>query len=176
MKVKDQHDRSRCKRSRETGSLCTGRSQNPRIVNQRTVEAQKALTIIRARNIPVRMRVAAINAVRGLVKPCGHRVPACSTGCFAQRSLAALPLNAADEALDRGVNLCDDLQCIARVSGRFSLTEHRSLRSPAAVSNLGRITRSDTYKTCKTGFDGFVQKSRSRQSAHGIADQSDDLG
>lgn len=62
-----------------------------RPISHRSVEAQHALTIIRARDILVRMRVAAINAVRGLVKPCGHRLPACSTGCFAQRSLAALP-------------------------------------------------------------------------------------
>ena len=60
-----------------------------RPISHRSVEAQQALTIIRARDILVRMRVTAINAVRGLVKPCGHRLPACSTGCFAQRSLAA---------------------------------------------------------------------------------------
>lgn len=62
-----------------------------RPITHRSVEAQHELTVVRARDVLVRMRVAAINAVRGLVKPCGHRLPACSTGCFARRSLAVLP-------------------------------------------------------------------------------------
>lgn len=55
------------------------------------MEAQRALTIVRARDVLVRMRVSAINAVRGLVKPCGFRLPACSIRCFATRSLELLP-------------------------------------------------------------------------------------
>ena len=40
----------------------------------------------------VRLRTAAINAVRGLTKACGHRMPTTSTTpCFAQRSMAAMP-------------------------------------------------------------------------------------
>ena len=62
-----------------------------RPITHRSIETQQALTLIRARDVLVRMRVAAVNAVRGLVKPCGHRLPACSTRCFAQRALAALP-------------------------------------------------------------------------------------
>jgi len=33
----------------------------------------------------------AVNAVRGLVKPCGHRLPICSTESFAGRCRADLP-------------------------------------------------------------------------------------
>lgn len=32
-----------------------------------------------------------MNAVRGLTKSCGHRMPASTTTCFAQRGLAMLP-------------------------------------------------------------------------------------
>ena len=32
-----------------------------------------------------------MNAVRGLAKPCGYRLPASSTLCFAKRCMAALP-------------------------------------------------------------------------------------
>ncbi len=57
----------------------------------RTVEQQQALTLIRARNVLVGLRTAAVNAVRGLTKACGHRMPASTTRCFAKRSLAAMP-------------------------------------------------------------------------------------
>jgi transposase len=62
-----------------------------RPIAHRTVEQQQALTLIRARALMVRLRTAAINAVRGLTKACGHRMPASATPCFAQRSMAAMP-------------------------------------------------------------------------------------
>src|SRR5271154_4791131 len=62
-----------------------------RPISHRTVEQQEALTLIRARDLLVRLRTADINAVRGLTKACGHRMPASSTTCFAQRGHAALP-------------------------------------------------------------------------------------
>ena len=37
---------------------------------------QEALTLIRARNLVVRLRTGAVNAVRGLAKSCGYRLPA----------------------------------------------------------------------------------------------------
>jgi transposase len=62
-----------------------------RTISHRSVEQQEALTLIRARELLVRLRTAAINAVRGLTKACGYRMPASSTKCFAQRGQAALP-------------------------------------------------------------------------------------
>ena len=62
-----------------------------RPIAHRTVEQQQALTLIRARALMVRLRTAAINAVRGLTKACGHRMPASATPCFAQPSMAAMP-------------------------------------------------------------------------------------
>ncbi len=62
-----------------------------RPISHRTVEQQEALTLIRARDLMVRLRTAAVNAVRGLTKSCGHRMPASSTKCFAKRSLEAMP-------------------------------------------------------------------------------------
>jgi Transposase len=56
-----------------------------------TVAQQEALTLIRARALLVRLRTAAVNAVRGLTKSCGYRMPASATTCFAQRSLAVMP-------------------------------------------------------------------------------------
>ena len=62
-----------------------------RPISHRTVQQQEALTLIRARELLVRLRTAAVNAVRGLTKACGHRMPASSTACFAQRGQAAMP-------------------------------------------------------------------------------------
>jgi transposase len=62
-----------------------------RPISHRTVFQQEALTLIRARNLVVRLRTAAVNAVRGLAKPCGYRFPASLTLCFAKRCMAALP-------------------------------------------------------------------------------------
>jgi transposase len=62
-----------------------------RPIAHRTVEQQEALTLIRARNLIVRLRTAAVNGVRGLTKSCGHRMPASTTGTFAKRSLAVMP-------------------------------------------------------------------------------------
>src|SRR5882672_3954753 len=62
-----------------------------RPIAHRTVEQQEALTLIRARDLLVRLRTAAVNAVRGLTKSCGYRMPASSTRCFAKRSLAVMP-------------------------------------------------------------------------------------
>ena len=60
-----------------------------RPISHRTVAQQ--VTLIRARNLIVRLRTAAVNSVRGLAKPCGYRLPASSTLCFAKRCMAVLP-------------------------------------------------------------------------------------
>src|SRR6202035_3219613 len=65
---------------RPIGPLRTGRYGN-----------RKPLPLIRARDLIVLARTAAVNAVRGLTKSCGHRMPASSTRCFAKRSLAVMP-------------------------------------------------------------------------------------
>ena len=62
-----------------------------RPIAHRTVEQQEALTLIRARNLLVRLRTAAVNAVRGLTKSCGYRMPASTTETFAKRGSAVMP-------------------------------------------------------------------------------------
>ena len=47
-----------------------------RLITHRTVEQPQALTMIRARDVLVRLRTSVVNATRGLAKPCGHRLPA----------------------------------------------------------------------------------------------------
>jgi transposase len=67
---------------------------DPRIlrpITHRTVEQQQALTMIRARDVLVRLRTSVVNATRGLAKPCGHRLPASSTRSFPARCAGLLP-------------------------------------------------------------------------------------
>jgi transposase len=61
-----------------------------RPIAHRTVAQQETLTLIRARDVLVRLRTGAVNSVRGLAKPCGYRLPASSTLTFAKRCLAVL--------------------------------------------------------------------------------------
>jgi transposase len=62
-----------------------------RPITHRSVALQEALTLIRARDVLVRIRTALVNAARGLAKPCGFRLPKCSTKTFHKRCLALLP-------------------------------------------------------------------------------------
>jgi transposase len=93
-----------------------------RPIAHRTVEQQQALTLIRARALMVRLRTAAINAVRGLTKACGHRMPASATPCFAQRSMAAMPPGL-------GQALGPVLQQIAEMTLKIKQYDARSSRS-----------------------------------------------
>ena len=47
-----------------------------RPIAHKTVAQQETLTLIRARDVLVRLRTSAVNSVRGLAKPCGYRLPA----------------------------------------------------------------------------------------------------
>ena len=66
-----------------------------RPIAYRTIAQQEALRLIRAPALQVRLRATELNAVRGRTKSCGYRMPAFATTCFAQRSLAVMPLGLA---------------------------------------------------------------------------------
>src|ERR1700683_5837367 len=56
-----------------------------RPIHHRTVAQQESLTVIRARDVLVRLRTSLVNAARGLAKPCGFRLPPCCTKSFHKR-------------------------------------------------------------------------------------------
>lgn len=60
-------------------------------IQHRSVERQRDLNLIRARDTLVRARTMLINAVRGLVKSAGGRLPKCSTDSFAVQVVSSLP-------------------------------------------------------------------------------------
>jgi transposase len=62
-----------------------------RPISHRSVAMQESLTVIRARDVLVRVRTELINAIRGLVKPCGCRLPKSATSCFHERCRPFVP-------------------------------------------------------------------------------------
>jgi transposase len=62
-----------------------------RPICHRSVAMQESLTLVRARDVLVRTRTGLINAIRGLAKPCGYRLPKSATSCFSGRCLPFVP-------------------------------------------------------------------------------------
>jgi transposase len=60
-------------------------------IHVRSAQTQHDLTLIRAREVAVQTRTKIVNAVRGMVKSTGHRLPASPTLTFAQKATDACP-------------------------------------------------------------------------------------
>jgi transposase len=60
-------------------------------VQHRSAEAQADLAVIRSRDALVTARTQLINAVRGMVKTMGGRLPKSTTGAFAHKASGAIP-------------------------------------------------------------------------------------
>jgi transposase len=115
-------------------------------ITHRSLEMQRSLNVIRARDVLVRMRTMAVNAARGLVKPCGYRLPICSTESFAGRCRKDLPpelLEMAEPLLKQielataQIALCDKrIQELADESYR----ETKALRKIPGVGALTALT------------------------------------
>jgi transposase len=114
-----------------------------RPIAHRTVEQQEALTLIRARDLLVRLRTAAVNAVRGLMKPCGYRLPASSTRCFAKRSLAVMPpglAQALGPVLQQIAELSTKIKQYDRQIRQLSQTTYPETQALLKVHGVGHIT------------------------------------
>jgi transposase len=114
-----------------------------RPISHRTVEQQEALTLIRARELLVRLRTAAVNAVRGLTKACGHRMPASSTKCFAQRGQAAMPPGlklALGPILAQIAETTLKIKQYDREIQRMTQTEYAETQPMMTIHGVGHIT------------------------------------
>jgi transposase len=113
-----------------------------RPIAHRTVAQQEAQTLIRARNLIVRLRTAAVNAVRGLARPCGYRLPATSTLCFA-RSLAVLPrglVQALGPVLEQVAEMTKKIKHYDRLIKRLTETEYPETQALIQVYGVGQLT------------------------------------
>ena len=114
-----------------------------RPIAHRTVEQQQALTLIRARDLIVRLRTAAVNAVRGLTKACGHRMPASTTSCFARRSLALMPpglAQALGPVLEQIAEMTLKIKQYDRKIQELGQTEYPETQALLKVHGVGPIT------------------------------------
>ncbi len=99
--------------------------------------------LIRARNLIVRLRTAAVNAVRGLAKPCGYRLPSSSTLCFAKRCLAALPpglARALAPVLHQIADMTAKIKEYDRAIKQLTETEYRETQALLKVYGVGHLT------------------------------------
>ncbi len=114
-----------------------------RPITHRTVRQQEALTLIRARDLIVRLRTAAVNAVRGLTKSCGYRMPASSTECFAKRSWAAMPpglAQALGPVLEQIADMTIKIKHYDRKIQQLAQTEYPETGALLQVFGVGHIT------------------------------------
>jgi transposase len=114
-----------------------------RPISHRTVAQQETLTLIRARNLIVRLRTAAVNSVRGLAKPCGYRLPASSTLCFAKRCMAVLPpglAQALGPVLEQIAAMTVKIQQYDRTIKRLTETVYPETQALLQVYGVGQLT------------------------------------
>jgi transposase len=114
-----------------------------RPIAHRTVQQQEALTLIRARNLIVRLRTAAVNAVRGLTKSCGPGMPVSSTRCFAKRSLAVMPPGLAQAlapVLEQIAEMTIKIKQYDRRIQQLTQTEYPETQALLKVYAVGHIT------------------------------------
>ncbi len=114
-----------------------------RPIVHRTVAQQEALTLIRARALLVRLRTAAVNAVRGLTKSCGYRMPASATTCFAQRSLAVMPpglAQALGPVLQQIADMTLKIKQYDRQIQQLGQTEYPETQALLKVHGVGHLT------------------------------------
>jgi transposase len=132
-----------------------------RPIAHRTVQQQESLTLIRARDLMVRLCTATVNAVRGLTKSCGYRMPAFSTRCFAKRSLAVMPPGLAlalGPVLEQIAEMTIKIEQYDRQIQQLAQTEYPETQALLKVHGVGHIT-AVTY-VLTLGSEERFQRSR----------------
>jgi transposase len=114
-----------------------------RPISHRTVAQQETLTLIRARDVLVRLRTGAVNSVRGLAKPCGHRLPASSTLTFAKRCVSVLPpglARALGPLLHQIADMTVKIKEYDRAIKQLTETEYPETQALIKVYGVGHLT------------------------------------
>jgi transposase len=117
-----------------------------RPISHRTVAQQETLTLIRARDVLVRLRTSAVNSLRGLAKPCGHRLPASSSLTFAKRCLAVLPpghAQALGPLLQQIADMTVKIKQYDREIQKLTETSYPETQALIKVYGVGHLTGTD---------------------------------
>jgi transposase len=112
-------------------------------IQQRSEKTQVDLALVRARDVAVQSRTQIVNAVRGMVKSTGHRLPKSSTLTFARKAKdacpealkpALLPLLRVIEELTREIELYEKLVV------KKAETEYPETKAIRTIHGVGPLT------------------------------------
>lgn len=115
-------------------------------IQPRSEQTQNALALVRAREVAVQTRTKIINAVRGIVKSTGYRLPGSATLTFARKAKqlcpealepALLPLLRVIEELSREIQLYDKL--VAK-KAEADYPETKAIQTIHGVGSLTALT------------------------------------
>jgi len=112
-------------------------------IRHRSQKSQHDLALIRARECAVQARTKLVNAMRGIVKSSGYRLPSCSTGVFAGKvkeqcpeslKMALLPLARMVDGLTKEIRLYDRM---VRTKARQEYPETKVIQT---IYGVGPVT------------------------------------
>jgi transposase len=112
-------------------------------IQQRSEKTQVDLALVRARDVAVQSRTQIVNAVRGMVKSTGHRLPKSSTLTFARKAKEACPeaLKAALLPLLRVIEeLTREIELYEKLVAKKAETEYPETRAICTIHGVGPLT------------------------------------
>jgi transposase len=114
-----------------------------RPISHRSVAMQQDLTVVRARDVLVRVRTAMINSVRGLVKPCGFRLPKSASSCFAARCLPIIPVElraALSPLLEQLQQITEKIKAYDQLIAKMAKMDYPETQVLDQVHGVGSLT------------------------------------
>ncbi len=146
-------------------------------IQHRSAQMQADLAMIRARDILVRTRTKWVNAVRGLVKATGSRLPKCSTHSFARQVLDQVPeeLHEALHPLITSIaSLSEKITQYDRKIEALADEQYPQTKVLRQITGVGALTAATFVLTLAD--PGRFTKSRDVGACLGLAPRQDDSG
>ena len=129
-----------------------------RPISHRSVAMQESLTLVRARDVLVRVRTGLINSIRGLAKPCGYRLPKSATCCFPERCLPLIPeglLPALKPLFDQLKSINEQIKAYDQLILKMAKEEYPETKALSQVKGVGTLTAL-TYVLTLADKDRFL--------------------
>jgi transposase len=114
-----------------------------RPICHRSVAMQESLTLVRARDVLVRTRTGLINAIRGLAKPCGYRLPKSATSCFSGRCLPFVPeglLPALKPLFAQVQSIHEQIKAYDKLILKIAKEQYPETKALSQVNGVGTLT------------------------------------
>lgn len=112
-------------------------------IQQRSRKTQEDLALVRAREVAVQSRTKIVNAVRGMVKSIGQRLPGCSTLTFARKAKEACPdtLKSALLPLLRVIEeLTREIELYEKLVTQKAAAEYPEAKAIQTIHGVGPLT------------------------------------